>query len=131
MSKNFFTAAGAIDKECNRFNAESREFFEWKFKDRLSGSGIHRLTESSIIDGQVLRSTKGKKVCFIRFVERWKETNEIAGIVVLDRFVEIPQAYVGQYVFVTLNLETSRLIVTSEHQGVFTEIINESFEYTL
>lgn len=130
-TKNFFSSMGEIDKECDRFNAESQEFFEWKFKDRLRGTNIRRLNKNSILDGEILRSTKGKKICFIRFVECWKETNETAGIVVLDKFVEIPQAYAGQYVFATLNLETAMINITSEHQGAITKIINQPFAFTL
>ncbi len=129
--KNFFASEFEIDRECNRFNAESREFFEWKFKDRLTGKGIRHLGPKSIIDGEVLRSTKGKKICFVRFVESWKETNNTAGIVILDRFVELPAAYLNQYVFATLDLETARLLIISEHQGIINKIINRRFEYTL
>lgn len=130
-TKNFFRSMDEIDTECDRFNLESREFFEWKFKERLNGCGVRRLTDNNVIDGNILRSTKGKKICFIRFVECWKEKNNIAGIVVLDRFVEIPQPYIGQYVFATLNLETARLIIISEYNGVATKIINKPFKYTI
>lgn len=129
-SKNFFSSTDEIDRECYKFNTESQEFFEWKFKDRLDKANIHYLSKNSIIDGEVLRSTKGKKICFIRFVEQWKEANEIAGIVVLDKFVEIPKSYIGQYVFVTLNLETSRLNIISEHQSAITKISDQPFKYT-
>jgi len=71
-----------------------------------------------------LHSTKRKKICFVRFVESWKETNDTAGVVILDRFVKVPAAYLNQYVFVTLNLGTSRLIVVSEYQGIINQIIN-------
>lgn len=130
-AKNFFSGVAEIDTECHKFNAESREFFEWKFKERLNAKGLRRLTKNSILDGEILRSTKGKKICFIRFVERWKESNETAGIVVLDRFIEVPKAYIGQYVFATLNLETTMIAITSEHQGIVTKIINQPFAFTL
>lgn len=129
--KNFFTAESEIDRECNRLNAESQEFFEWKFKERLSGIGIRRLNTKSILDSDILRSTKGKKICFVRFVESWKETDDTPGVAVLDRFVELPAAYLNQYVFVILNLESSRLLVISEHQGIINQIINRRFEYTV
>jgi hypothetical protein len=129
--KNFFTSETEIDRECNRFNAESREFFEWKFKERLNDRGIRRMNSRSIIDSEILRSTKGKKICFVRFVERWREANDTSGIAVLDRFVEIPNLYLNQYVFVTLDLETARLLIVSEHQGIASQIINQPFEYTI
>lgn len=130
-SKNFFGSLDAIDVECEKFNAESREFFEWKFKERLSKPGIRNLNKNSVLDSEVLRSTKRKKICFIRFVQHWKETNDAAGIVVLDRFVEIPEVYVGQYVFATLNLETATIDIVSEYQGNITKIISQPFTFTL
>lgn len=130
-SKNFFNSSDEIDHECAKFNLESQEFFVWKFKDRLNKTDIRHVTQDSILDSEVLRSTKGKKICFIRFVERWKESNDTAGIVVLDRFVEIPQAYIGQYVFVTLNLETARLSVVSEHHNTITHVITQPFAFTM
>lgn len=129
--KNFFKSTGEIDEECKKFNNESKEFFEWKFKERLKGKEIIRLNRKSIINGETLHSAKGKKICFIRFVERWKETNDTAGIVVLDKFIEIPKSYIGQYVFVTLNLETAMLIVNSEHHGTVTKVLNKPFDFTL
>lgn len=129
--KHHFSTLDEIDIECKKFNAESQEFFEWKFKERLSNPYLRRLTSKSILDSEVLHSTKGKKICFIRFVERWKETNETSGIVVLDRFVEISTVYLNQYVFVTLDLETAMLKVVSESEGQIYQIINQRFEYTL
>jgi len=130
-AKNFFSSVKEIDFECDRFNSESKEFFEWKFKERLLIHGMKCLTDKNIVDANILSSAKGKRICFIRFVERWKETNDIVGIVVLDRFVEVPQPYLNQYVFVTLNLETAKLIITSEHNGIVNEISNQIFKYTL
>jgi hypothetical protein len=130
-SKHHFTTPNAIDMECDRFNAESREFFEWKFKERLKATNLRHLNSKSILDSTHLHSTQGKKICFIRFVERWKETNQTSGIVILNRFVEISPVYLNQYVFVTLDLETSRLKVVSESQGKTYFIMNQIFEYTL
>ena len=97
----------------------------------MSGSNIRRINDCSVIDSKVLHSTKGKKICFIRFVERWKETNNTSGITILRRFVEVPDPYVNQYVFVTLDLETAKLLIISEHQGVISEIMNQPFKYTV
>jgi hypothetical protein len=52
-------------------------------------------------------------------------------IVILNRFVEISPVYLNQYVFVTLDLETSMLKVVSESQGKTYFITNQLFEYTL
>lgn len=129
--KHHFTTMDEIDVECEKFNAESQEFFEWKFKERLNAGNLRRLNSKSILDSEVLRSTKGKKICFIRFVQSWKEENDTPGIVVLDRFVEISAAYLNQYVFVTLNLETAVINIISECEGKIYQIINQRFEYTL
>lgn len=129
--KHHFNTLDEIDAECGKFNQESQEFFEWKFKERLSDKYLRWLNNKSILDSEVLRSTKGKKICFIRFVERWKETNETSGIVVLDRFIEISAVYLNQYVFATLDLETAMLKVVSESEGKVCQIINQRFEYTL
>ena len=47
-----------------------------------------------------------------------------------NRFLEIPTLYLHQYIFVTLNLETARLIVVSERQGQCHEILHMPFPYT-
>lgn len=130
-AKHRFTTRDEIDTECDKFNAESVEFFEWKFKDRLKASNLRHLNSKSILDSTLLHFTRGKKICFIRFVQRWKETNQTAGFVILDRFIEISPIYLNQYVFVTLDLETSMLKVVSESQGKTYPVMNKRFEYTL
>ena len=70
-------------------------------------------------------------MCFIRFVEQWNERDRESGIVLLNRFVALPKAFLNQYVFVTVNLETAMLIITSEHDGMIDEILRQPFPYTL
>lgn len=130
-SKNFFTSSEQIDEKCVGFNAESRELYDWKFKERLGGSGIRYLGAAETAPCDILRSTKGKKIYFIRFVERWKEGDGRAGVVVLNRFVDIPDAYLNQYVFVTLDLEIAGVTVASEHQGIASVIVRKPFPYIL
>ena len=125
-----FTSHEQIDTECDRFNAESEEFFRWKFKEQLQKTNLRYLTAMDTMDADVLRSTQGKKIHFIRFVEQWTERNDIAGIVVLNRFVEMPTLYLNQYVFVTLDLETARLTIISEQKGQCHKIFNKPFPYT-
>lgn len=130
-TKHHFTSREAIDVECTRFNAESREYYQFAFKERLAQRSLRYVRPDQLINTDVLRSTKGKNICFIRFVERWKEEKRDSGIVILNRFVTIPDPYVHQYVFAKLNLETSTLHVDSEHDGVATEILRQPFLYTL
>lgn len=130
-SKHHFTSLEEIDRECDRFNAESEEFFRWKFKERLVATDIHRLSRGSIIDDAILRSTKGKNIYFIRFVERWKESDDRAGVVVLNRFVPIPGSYANQYILAILHLETAMLDVLSEYDGIATIIARIPFSYTV
>lgn len=124
-----FTTHAQIDRECDRFNAESAEFFRWKFKERLAGNDLRFLTDEDVIDLDVLRSTKGKKVHFIRFVEQWKMNNDVAGIVVLNRFIELPDPYRSQYVFATLDLDTAQLRIVSERNGRCHEIYRKPYEF--
>ncbi len=94
-SRHFFTSLEQIDDECIKFNAESRELYDWKFKERLSRSGIRYLGVTETVPYDILRSTKGKKIYFIRFVERWKEDDGRVGVMVLNRFVDVPDAYLN------------------------------------
>ena len=131
-STEHFTSDEQIDEACMRFNAESEEFCRWNFKDRLTDRALRFLPETSEpSEPEVLRSAKGKNICFIRFVERWKEKGEECGVVILNRFVCIPDPYLNQYVFVTFDLETASIRVTSEHDGHTTQILKQRFPYTL
>lgn len=131
-STRHFTSDGQIDEACVRFNAESEEFCRWNFKDRLNDRALRFLPETSEPGApETLRSAKGKKICFIRFVERWKEKGGESGVVVLNRFVCIPDPYLNQYVFVTVDLETASICVVSEHDGTTTRIFKQRFPYTI
>ncbi len=130
-SKNFFTSDTEIDTECRRFNEESREYFDFAFQERLSEKSLRYLPPDKRISTETLQSIKGKKIFFIRFVERWNERERESGITILNRFVNLPESFLNQYVFVTLNLETSSLSVLSEHDGITDEILKQPFPYTL
>lgn len=130
-SAHRFTQLETIDQECARFNAESREYYAFAFKEQLGQRTLRYLNPGQVISTDILRSTKGKKICFIRFVERWREKDRISGIVILNRFIPLPESYVHQYVFATLNLETATLSVAEEHNGVAIEILRQPFPYTL
>lgn len=130
-TKHRFTDLEDIDRECARFNAESREYYEYAFRARLAQRSLQYLDPKRPIASDALRSTKGKRICFIRFVERWNERAGMSGVVILNRFVVIPEPYLHQYVFVVLHLETATLSVRSEHDGVSTEILRLPFPYTV
>jgi hypothetical protein len=128
-SRHMFNALEEIDRECARFNAESEEFFRFKFASRLKAKGLRYRRANASINTETLTSTRGKQICFIRFVESWKERNEEIGIVVLERFIELPAAYLNQYVFAALDLATATLSVRSETEGRATEIRKIRFPY--
>ena len=125
--KKMFGSLDEIDRECGRFNAESERFFRWKFKEQLSRKSLRYLRPDQDVDTETLRSTKGKIVTFLRFVERWAEEHERCGIVLLNKFVPLPDPYYNQYVFVVINLETATLHVYSEREGISTEILRQPF----
>lgn len=54
----------------------------------------------------------------------------IIDIVVLERFIELPAAYLNQYVFATLDLAHVTLHVYSEHEGGVAEIRKTRFPYS-
>lgn len=131
-SAEHFTSEEQIDEACDRFNTESEEFYQWNFKDRLNNKTLRFLSETTEShEREILRSAKGKKICFIRFVERWKEKSEECGVVILNRFVCVPDSCLNQFVFVTLDLEAATICVISEHDGHTTQILKQRFPYTL
>lgn len=127
-SKNTFASLEEIDGACAAFNAEGEEFFRWKFAERLAAKGL-RYASVELSGSDTLVRTRGKRLCFIRFVEPWKSANGEVGIVILDRFVSLPAAYLNQYVFVVFELERARVVVYSEYEGTRTEIAKEPFPY--
>lgn len=115
--KHVFTSMEEIDRECGLFNAESEELFRWKYIERLAEKRLRYGNSANRENGTVLHRTYGKRICFIRFVDIWKEANNEVGIVVLDRFVDLPIAYLNQYVFAVFELDAARLVVYSEYAG--------------
>ncbi len=128
--KKMFGSLPEIDRECKRFNAENERFYQWKFKERLRAQGLRYLRHDQKVELETLRSTKGKKVTFLRFVQRWSEEDGRHGIVLLNKFVPLPQPFNNQYVFAVINLETTTLHVYSEREGISTEILRKPFPMT-
>jgi hypothetical protein len=129
-ARHTFAAPEEIDRECARFNAESEEFFRFKFAQRLQAKGLRYRGQKTSINTETLSTTRGKRIGFIRFVEGWKERNDAIGIVVLERFIELPAACLNQYVFAALDLAQAMLHVYSEHEGGVTEIRKTRFPYS-
>mgnify|MGYP003394159010 FL=1 len=127
--KHTFTSMEAIDRECGLFNTESEELFRWKYAERLAAKGLRYADPRQAVSDEVLNRNYGKRICFIRFVDIWKEANNEVGIVILDHFVALPVAYLNQYVFVVFELNGARLIVYSEYEGMRTMIHTMAFPY--
>ncbi|MHB8623492.1 MAG: hypothetical protein ACYDBA_09000 [Sulfuricaulis sp.] len=128
-AKHTFTSRSAIDVECARFNAESEEFFRFKFTERLRAKSLRYRQSREAVNLHTLTTTRGRRIGFIRFVERWSERNQEIGIVVLERFIELPGAYLNQYVFALLDLAAARLRVYSEVDGQAMVIRTSRFPY--
>ena len=129
-ARHTFTTREAIDAECARFNAESEEFYRFKFAERLRAKRLRYREPKASVNLERLATTRGRRICFIRFVERWRERDDEIGIVVLERFIELPAIYLNQYVFASLDLASATLHVLSEHEGRATEIRRVRFPYT-
>lgn len=128
-AKHTFTSLSAIDAECARFNAESEEFFRFKFAERLRAKSLRYRRSREAVNLHTLTTTRGRRIGFIRFVERWSERNQEIGIVVLERFIDLPGAYLNQYVFALLDLAAARLHVYSEVDGQAMVIRASRFPY--
>ena len=112
--KNFFTSLDQIDIEAERFNKESREFFHFKYA-RYVFDNISRLLENNtIINTETLRTRKGKKLYFIRFVESF-ESSKDAQVTIMNETVFLPEKYNHQFVFGEWNIETENLSLFSEY----------------
>lgn len=126
-----FTDVAAIDHEIALFNAEHEEFYRWHCAERLAEGTLRFMTPTTAIATDILRSTEGKNIYFIRFVERWKERGDQAGIVLLNRFVATPVAYIGQYVLACIHLETATLSIAEEHDGIASTILTIPYPFRL
>lgn len=129
-ARHAFTTHAQIDRECARFNAESEEFFRFKFVQRLAAKHLRYRNPHAKLNTQTLATTRGKRTGFRRFVESWKELNDAIGIVVLERFIELPGSHLNRYVFASLDLHYAMLHVYSEHNGQITEILKINFPYS-
>jgi len=127
--RHTFNSMEEIDHECGLFNMESEELFRWKYAERLAETNLRYADPAKAVGAEVLLRTYGKRICFIRFVDIWKEANNEVGVVVLDHFVDLPTAYLNQYVFAVFELEHARLVVYSEYEGTRSVIHTVAFPF--
>lgn len=128
---NEFASEGEIDRECRRFNAESREYFDFAFGGRMAQKSLRYLEPGRAVPADALRSVRGKRIYFIRFVQRWSERGRECGFTVLNRFVRADDCFLNQYLLVALDLEDATLTALSEHDGSVDEILRIKFPFTL
>ena len=129
--KNRFTNLKQIDKECQRFNQESVDLFDFKYQDCIKYLKQKRfLTKQSKINFTTLRTRENKKLYFIRFVEH-KDGKNNSFIIILNEKVIIPQQYDHQFVLVECNIEKNRLYIFSEYQRKVTKIHQVKFKINL
>lgn len=129
--RNRFTCLEQINIECERFNGESLELFNFKYRNNLIFIKRKRyLTEKSKIKLDKLTTTENRKIYFIRFVEN-RDTQNNSFIVILNEKVIIPQQYDHQFVFVECDIEKSKLNIFSEYQKNIKQIHQIKFKLNL
>ena len=129
-NKNFFTSLEQIDRECERFNQESKELFTFRYARLIVNTPFRYLEKNQNIITDRLVSTKGKKMYFTRFVESW-DTKTKAFIIVLNETIFLPEKYNHQFVFVEWNLGKELLSIYSEYKKDITLIKEIKFRINL
>lgn len=119
--RNHFTELAQIDRECNRFNQESRELFDYRYSFIIENSHSNFATDQTIWTTDRLVSSKKKKIYFIRFVES-RETRVPPHITILNQSIRLPEKYAHQFVFVEWDLEREHLLISSEYEQKLTLI---------
>lgn len=128
---NRFTNLEQIDEECNRFNQESLDLFDFKYRNNLVFIKHKRyLTKKSKIEYSKLKTVENKKIYFIRFVEN-KDSGNNSFIIILNEKVIIPEQYDHQFVFVEWNIEKSKLNIYSEFEKNISQIHQIKFKINL
>jgi len=116
-----------VDRENKRFNAEGREFFQFRYKALAQQYQTRCLLPSRKIETEQLRSRRNKKISFIRFVGPSSDEPR-AHITVMNQRVYLPEAYTHQFVFATWDLQAQQLAVVSEFQGTVTSLLRIPFK---
>lgn len=128
-STNHFVSLEQIDIECERFNKESKELFNFKYASFIVNNIniFNCLKKRQLVNTDKLESTKNKKIYFTRFAESFNESKN-AQIIIMNEVVFIPEKYTHQFVFVEWDLETEQLLIYSEYQKIKTFIKKVKFK---
>jgi len=129
-NNNFFTSLEQIDRECDRFNKESLELFEYKYSQLVFNGKFRYIEPKQEIITDRLTTVKGKKVYFIRFVESFEQGRK-AIIIILNETVYLPEKYNHQFVFVEWDIEKELLLVYSEFKQEITLIYQTKFKLNI
>jgi len=112
--KNFFTSLEQIDQENDRFNNESIALFRFKYTKNMFDNISRLIDKSKIIRTDTLRTRKGKKLYFIRFVESIESPGD-AQVTIMNESVSVPEKYTHQFIFCEWNIESEILSLYSEY----------------
>ena len=129
-SNNFFKNPEQIDIECNRFNQESLEYFQYKYASFLDNKQFRYLGGTIDPKSDKLVTTKNRKIYFIRFAES-NEFKEPAYIDILNEKVLIPEQYTHQFVFAEWDLEKEILSIYSEFEQITTLVKQMDFKLNM
>jgi len=129
-SKNFFTSLDQIDQETERFNKESIELFHFKYAHYVVDNITRLIDSNARVNTETLRTRRGKKLYFIRFVESF-ESSKDAQVTIMNETIFLPEKYNHQFVFGEWNLETEILSLYSEYKKTVTLIQQIPFKLNL
>jgi len=129
-NKNFFTSLEQIDQEAERFNNESFELFHFKYAHFVVDNISRLLDKDVTVKTDSLRTRKGKKLYFIRFVESVEQHGD-AYVTIMNEDIFLPEQYTHQFVFGEWNLETETLSLFSEYKKINTLIQKLPFKLNL
>lgn len=125
--KNRFRSLEDVDRENARFNAEGREYFDYRYRSLAERFQARRLAPEHRVKTDMLRTRRNKKIHFIRFVEPALDIPR-GHITVMNEQVFLPEAYLHQFVFATWDLEQEQLQIVSEYQGTCTPVLRHPFK---
>jgi len=128
--QNFFTSLEQIDRECERFNQESVDLFNFKYAQFVTRQNFRYFQPEQKVVTDKLLTSQGKKIYFIRFVESYNSKHQ-AQITILNEIVHLPEKYNHQFVFVEWNLEIELLSIYSEYKKHVTLIQQSKFKLNI
>ncbi|MDZ7611143.1 MAG: hypothetical protein U5L10_05265 [Candidatus Moranbacteria bacterium] len=127
--RNHFKDLNQIDNECDRFNAEGKELFRFKYSNFIINNYqlCNFLEKKHQIKINRLETVKNKKICFVRFAESFEEKGN-AFFTIMNEQVAVPEKYTHQFVFAEWYLDKEELIIYSEYKKERTMIRKMKFE---